>query len=128
MSTRLSVSGPRAVAKQQGEYIGALLRRRLRNESPSGPFRYRDRGTLATIGRSSAIAKFSKIQLTGTIAWLLWGVVHLYFLIGFRNRTVVFLNWVWAWFTYARGARLIIGAGADALPVPGDGGHCEEVP
>jgi NADH:ubiquinone reductase (H+-translocating) len=116
--------GLAAVAKQQGEYIGALLRRRLRNESPSGPFRYRDRGTLATIGRSSAGAKFSKIQLTGTIAWLLWGVVHLYFLIGFRNRTAVFLNWVWAWFTYARGARLIIGAGTTPLPVPGDVEHC----
>lgn len=116
--------GLAAVAKQQGEYIGALLRRRLRNESPSGPFLYRDRGTLATIGRSSAVAKFSRIQLTGTIAWLLWGVVHHYFLIGFRNRTAVFLNWVWAWFTYARSARLIIGAGTTPLPVPGDVEHC----
>jgi NADH:quinone reductase (non-electrogenic) len=101
--------GLAAVAKQQGEYIGALIRRRLRNETPSGPFRYRDRGTLATIGRHSAVAKFSKFNLTGTVAWLLWGVVHLYFLIGFRNRAAVFLNWAWAWLTYARGARLIIG-------------------
>jgi NADH:quinone reductase (non-electrogenic) len=104
-----SLPGLAAVAKQQGEYIGRLIRRRLGNKTASGPFRYRDRGTLATIGRHSAVAKFSKIHLTGTVAWLLWGVVHLYFLIGFRNRAVVFLNWVWAWLTYARGARLIIG-------------------
>jgi NADH:ubiquinone reductase (H+-translocating) len=121
-----TLPGLAAVAKQQGEYIGALLRRRLHNERPSNPFRYRDRGTLATIGRSSAVAKFSKMQLTGTLAWLLWGVVHLYFLIGFRNRAVVFLNWVWAWLTYARGARLIIGA-SGAPGIRPDAEHYEEV-
>ncbi len=118
--------GLAAVAKQQGEYIGRLLRRRLRNESPSGPFRYRDRGTLATIGRHSAVADFSKIQLTGSIAWLLWGAVHLYFLIGFRNRAAVFLNWMWAWLTYARGARLIIGASGSPA-IKHDAEHYENV-
>ena len=102
--------GLAAVAKQQGEYVGKLIGSRLRNESPLRPFQYVDKGTLATIGRHSAIADLPQIKLTGTLAWLLWGVVHLYFLIGFRNRTFVFLNWFWAWLTYARGARLIIGA------------------
>jgi len=106
------VPGLAAVAKQQGEYVGALIRRRARKESPPGPFRYRDRGTLATIGRHSAVARLAHINLTGTVAWILWGAVHLYFLIGFRNRAAVFLNWVWAWITYSRGARLIIGASA----------------
>ncbi len=102
--------GLAAVAKQQGEYVGKLIGSRLRNESPLRSFQYVDKGTLATIGRHSAIADLPQIKLTGTLAWLLWGVVHLYFLIGFRNRTFVFLNWFWAWLTYARGARLIIGA------------------
>ncbi|MGH7490240.1 MAG: NAD(P)/FAD-dependent oxidoreductase, partial [bacterium] len=101
--------GLAAVAKQQGEYVGKLISSRLRNESPLRPFHYVDRGTLATIGRHSAVADLPQIKLTGVLAWLLWGVVHLYFLIGFRNRTFVFLNWFWAWLTYARGARLIIG-------------------
>jgi NADH:ubiquinone reductase (H+-translocating) len=110
--------GLAAVAKQQGEYVGALIRRRLRNETPPGPFQYRDRGTLATIGRHSAVARLPHASLTGTVAWILWGVVHLYFLIGFRNRAAVFLNWVWAWLTYSRGARLIIGASGGAATGP----------
>jgi NADH dehydrogenase FAD-containing subunit len=110
--------GLAAVAKQQGEYVGALIRRRLRSESSPGPFQYRDRGTLATIGRHSAVARLPHISLTGTVAWILWGVVHLYFLIGFRNRAAVFLNWVWAWLTYSRGARLIIGAAGRAAAGP----------
>ncbi len=101
--------GLAAVAKQQGEYIGDVVRRRLCNEPEIGPFRYRDRGTLATIGRNSAVANLPWAKLTGTIAWLLWGAVHIFLLIGFRNRIAVFLNWVWAWLTYGRGARLITG-------------------
>jgi NADH dehydrogenase len=101
--------GLAAVAKPQGEYVGEVVRRRLSNEPAIGPFRYRDRGTLATIGRNSAVADLPWANLTGTIAWLLWGAVHIFQLIGFRNRAAVFLNWVWAWLTYGRGARLIIG-------------------
>jgi NADH dehydrogenase len=101
--------GLAAVAKPQGEYVGEVVRRRLSNEPAIGPFRYRDRGTLATIGRNSAVADLPWAKLTGTIAWLLWGAVHIFQLIGFRNRAAVFLNWVWAWLTYGRGARLIIG-------------------
>lgn len=101
--------GLAAVAKEQGEYAGELVRRRLAGEILSSAFQYHDRGTLATIGRHSAVADLPRLKLTGTVAWFLWGVVHLYFLIGFRNRAAVFLNWAWAWLTYARGARLIIG-------------------
>ena len=81
----------------------------MRGEPPPPPFRYRDKGALATIGRHSAIADLGWIRLTGLVAWVLWGVVHIFFLIGFRNRLAVFLNWIWAWLTYGRGARLITG-------------------
>jgi NADH dehydrogenase len=64
---------------------------------------------MATIGRSAAVADFGRFTMAGFVAWLLWGLVHIYLLIGFRNRLAVFLNWVWSWFTYGRGARLITG-------------------
>jgi NADH:ubiquinone reductase (H+-translocating) len=97
------------VAKQQGHYVGKLITRRVRGDPIPPPFRYRDEGALATIGRHSAIADFGWVRLTGFVAWVLWGIVHIFFLIGFRNRASVFLNWVWAWVTYGRGARLITG-------------------
>ncbi len=95
------------VAKQQGAYVARLIRRRAAGGSNLGPFRYRDEGMLATIGRGAAIANLPWIKLTGWIAWLFWGLVHIYFLVGFRNRMMVFLNWVWAYLTYGLGARLI---------------------
>ena len=97
------------VAKQQGQYVGEVVARVVRREPAPPPFRYRDQGALATIGRHSAIADLGWIRLTGPLAWVLWGIVHILFLIGFRNRTAVFLNWIWAWLTYGRGARLITG-------------------
>ena len=97
------------VAKQQGTYVGELITRRVRGDPVPPPFRYRDEGSLATIGRHSAIADFGWVRLTGFVAWVIWGIVHIFFLIGFRNRASVFLNWVWAWVTYGRGARLITG-------------------
>ena len=97
------------VAKQQGTYVGELITRRVRGDPVPPPFRYRDEGALATIGRHSAIADFGWVRLTGFVAWVIWGIVHIFFLIGFRNRASVFLNWVWAWVTYGRGARLITG-------------------
>jgi NADH:ubiquinone reductase (H+-translocating) len=99
--------GLAAVAKQEGHYVGQLLRRRLAGHPDMPPFRYRDYGTMATIGRSAAVADLRGFHMTGTLAWFLWGLVHLYFLIGFRNRLVVLVNWLWAWVSYARGARLI---------------------
>lgn len=97
------------VAKQQGSYVGELITRRVRGDPAPPPFRYRDEGALATIGRHSAIADLGWVRLTGFLAWVFWGIVHIFFLIGFRNRASVFLNWVWAWVTYGRGARLITG-------------------
>jgi NADH dehydrogenase len=97
------------VAKQHGSYVGELITCRVRGDPEPPPFRYRDEGALATIGRHSAIADFGWVRLTGFAAWVLWGIVHIFFLIGFRNRASVFLNWVWAWVTYGRGARLITG-------------------
>jgi NADH dehydrogenase len=100
--------GVAPVAKQQGRYVAELIDARLRGETLP-PFRYRDEGTLATIGRHSAVADLGRIRLTGWVAWVFWGIVHIFFLVGFRNRMAVFLNWVWAWLTYGRGARLITG-------------------
>ncbi|TIP88457.1 MAG: NAD(P)/FAD-dependent oxidoreductase, partial [Mesorhizobium sp.] len=71
------------------------------------PFRYADYGNLATIGRKAAVADLGPIQLSGFLAWLLWSFAHLWFLVGFRNRTVVFLDWAWAYATFDRSARLI---------------------
>jgi len=104
------------VAKQQGQYVGELIARRVRGQPAPPPFHYRDEGALATIGRHSAIADLGWIRLTGLAAWVLWGVVHIFFLIGFRNRVAVFLNWIWAWLTYGRGARLITGDTTPLVP------------
>ena len=79
-------------------------------QPPPGPFRYRNYGNLATIGRRAAVADFGWLRISGTLAWLLWGVVHIFFLIGFRNRVIVLLEWIWAYMTFQRGARLITGA------------------
>jgi NADH dehydrogenase len=101
--------GVAPVAEQEGDYVAEVISRQVRGEPAPPPFRYRDKGMLATIGRHSAIADFGRIRFTGWVAWVLWGIVHIFFLIGFRNRIAVFLNWIWAWLTYARGARLITG-------------------
>jgi NADH dehydrogenase FAD-containing subunit len=98
------------VAKQQGAYVGRALRARLAGKKAPGPFRYRDFGTLATIGRGAAVADFGWIRLSGRFAWLLWGIVHVSFLIGFRNRLVVILDWLWSYVTFQSGARLITGS------------------
>ena len=99
------------VAKQQGAYVARLLRARLAGRPAPPPFRYRNYGTLATIGRRAAVADFGWIKLDGTLAWLLWGLVHISFLIGFRNRLVVMLDWLWSYVTFQSGARLITGSG-----------------
>jgi NADH dehydrogenase len=96
------------VAKQQGAYVAALIRARLAGRDLP-PFRYRDLGSMATIGRKSAVAEFGRIRLKGLAAWLLWCLAHIYFLIGFRNRAIVAMNWVWNYLTFQRGTRLITG-------------------
>jgi NADH dehydrogenase len=98
--------GVAPVAKQEGQYVARVLAARLAGRPPP-PFRYRNFGNLATIGRTAAVVDFGFMRLTGFIAWLVWGVVHIYFLIGFRNRIAVVLDWLWAYATYQRGARLI---------------------
>jgi NADH dehydrogenase len=106
--------GVAPVAKQQGYYVGKLLKARTAGKSMP-PFRYRDFGSLATIGRKSAVAEFGKLKITGFIAWLLWCVAHVYFLIGFRNRTIVAMNWIWNYMTFQRGTRLITGVEGSGL-------------
>jgi NADH dehydrogenase len=101
--------GVAPVAKQQGVYVGKLIKARLRGAEGVGSFRYRDYGNLATIGRKAAVIDFGWIYLRGFVAWLIWTVVHIYFLIGLRNRMMVALHWLWAYFTFQRGARLITG-------------------
>lgn len=101
--------GVAPVAKQEGDYVARLVRLRLAGKRVK-PFAYRNYGNLATIGRKAAVADFGWIRLSGTIAWLLWGVVHIFFLIGFRNRIFVLLSWLWAYFSFHRGSRLITGS------------------
>ena len=100
--------GVAPVAKQQGAYVARLLMARA--ESKTLPaFRYRDFGSLATIGRKRAVAQLGRFKISGFAAWLLWSVAHIYFLIGFRNRLIVALNWAWSYITFQRGTRLITG-------------------
>ncbi len=100
--------GVAPVAKQQGAYVARLIRARLEGGDLPG-FRYRDYGSVATIGRKSAVFEMGPLRVTGFAAWILWSVVHIFFLIGFRNRAIVALNWIWNYLTFQRGARLITG-------------------
>jgi NADH dehydrogenase len=96
------------VAKQSGKYVGRLLARSVKSK-PMGPFRYRDRGTMATIGRNSAVADLPlEIRLTGFPAWVAWLFLHLIYLVGVRNRLSVLLSWGWSYLTFDRGPRLIL--------------------
>lgn len=104
------VPGVAPAAKQQGDYVARLIRARLSGTREPAPFRYRHVGNLATIGRKAAVADFGVIRLSGRFAWLLWGLVHVYFLIGFRNRMAVLLDWLWSYATFQRGSRLITDA------------------
>ena len=94
-------------AKQGGAYVAAVLRARLRGAKPPPPFRYRHQGSLATIGRKSAVADFGRLRLTGALAWWLWGIVHILFLVRARNRLAVMFGWAWSYFTFDVGVRLI---------------------
>ncbi|MDP9263592.1 MAG: FAD-dependent oxidoreductase, partial [Acidobacteriota bacterium] len=100
--------GVAPVAIQQGRATAENIGRDLRSE-PRQNFRYRDRGNLATIGRAAAVADFGRIRISGRIAWMAWLTIHIFWLIGFRNRLLVFVQWIWAYVTYQRGTRLITG-------------------
>ena len=99
--------GVAQVAIQGGTYIASVISNRVEGKELNKPFHYRDKGNLATVGRSFAIVDIGKIRLTGFFAWLMWLAVHIYFLVGFRNRLVAIFQWAWQYLTYSRGARLI---------------------
>lgn len=96
-------------AKQQGAYVARTITARITQRPSPAPFRYRNWGNLATIGRKRAVADFGWLRVSGLPAWLLWSTAHIYFLVGFRNRFVVGANWLWNYLTFERGARLITG-------------------
>ncbi|MGO9486891.1 MAG: NAD(P)/FAD-dependent oxidoreductase [Rhodomicrobium sp.] len=105
----LMVPGIAPAAKQGGRYAADAILASVKRKKKPAPFRYRHRGNLATIGRHAAIADFGRIRLTGAVAWWLWGIAHIYFLIGVRAPMLVAAQWFWAYLTFGRGARLITG-------------------
>jgi NADH dehydrogenase len=100
--------GVAPVAMQEGRYAAKLIRQRLAGEN-AAPFHYRNKGSLATIGRAAAVADFGRIHIAGLVAWLLWLFVHLLYLVEFENRLLVLIEWAYNYFTHNRGARLITG-------------------
>ena len=106
------VPGVAQAAKQMGASAARNLLARIQGRSTE-PFRYRDLGSLATIGRHAAIVQLRKLRFSGFLAWWFWLVLHIYFLIEFRSRLIVLINWAWAYFTYARGARIILGTDSE---------------
>jgi NADH dehydrogenase len=95
------------VAMQQGRYVASVLRSRATGAAAPPPFHYHDKGTMATVGRAFAIVDAGRVKFSGFLAWIMWMTVHIFYLIGFRNRLMVMLQWAWAYFTFQRGARLI---------------------
>ncbi len=108
-----SLPGLAPVALQQGRHVAEVIGAGLDGQ-PKEPFKYLDKGIMATVGRASGIAQAGSLRLSGMLGWLAWLFIHILFLIGFRNRIIVLLQWTWAWFTYGRSARLITGT----TPVP----------
>lgn len=111
------VPGVAQGALQGGKHAAKLIIDEVRGKttSPRKPFRYHDKGNMATIGRASAVVATKRVAIHGLIAWLMWWAVHVMFLVGFRNRVFVMLSWGWSWLTFTRGARLITG---DHGPLP----------
>jgi NADH dehydrogenase len=96
------------VAAQQGSYLGRALARHFADGKPMPPFRFHNRGNTAIVGRNAAVFDLGWMQFKGRFAWLMWALIHVYLLVGFDNRLRVSLQWVWAYLTYERGARLIM--------------------
>ena len=112
------VPGVAPAAKQMGAHVARVVRARLRGQ-PAPAFRYRDFGNLATIGRMAAVVHLGRLRLSGLPAWWLWLWVHILFLIGFRNRLIVLIEWAWAYWSYQRHARIVLGDdGAKRAPPP----------
>ncbi len=123
--------GVAPVAILEGRFVAKVIRREIERGAASNgepearpPFRYRDKGSLATIGRAAAIAQFGKIHISGFMAWLAWLFIHIFFLIGLQNRVLVLIQWAWSYFTYERGARLI--TGSTSLPGWNESAHASE--
>jgi len=122
--------GLAAVAMQQGKYVGRLIEKELAG-ARRAPFRYRDRGIMATVGRAYALAQTKHLRMSGLVAWLAWIFVHVYLMIGYRNRFLVLYEWFWAYLTMKRGSRILTrrdaalaGEGAPELPgEPKDAQH-----
>ena len=108
------VPGLAPAAKQAGAFVAKVIRAKLRGEPVAHAFSYRHMGSLATIGRKSAVADFGFVRLRGAMAWWLWGIVHVLFLVGSRNRVGVVLNWIWSYVTYRASTRLITGSSPQA--------------
>ncbi|NNE42991.1 MAG: NAD(P)/FAD-dependent oxidoreductase [Gemmatimonadetes bacterium] len=104
--TPIPPTAPAAI--QMGEYAARCIRRAARGREAPGPFRFKDKGEMATIGRSKAVARIGRLRVHGVPAWLMWLLVHVIFLIGFRNRLVVFMDWAWSYLTFQRSARVIL--------------------
>jgi NADH dehydrogenase len=112
--------GVAPVAMQQGRYAARALSDRLRSKD-TPPFHYRDKGNLATIGRAAAVADIKGVKLSGFIAWVTWLLVHLWYLVGFQSRVVVFIRWAFSFLTHGRGARLITAAEGSGSGSSGEG-------
>ncbi|MDQ3565626.1 MAG: NAD(P)/FAD-dependent oxidoreductase [Pseudomonadota bacterium] len=104
------VPGIAPAAKQAGVYVARLIEARIAGQPAPPAFRYRNRGNLATVGRQSAVIDFGWLRLKGNLAWWIWGLAHIYFLISLRNRLLVALQWLWSYLTFERGTRLITGS------------------
>jgi NADH dehydrogenase len=114
-----TVPGVAQGAIQGGRYVARVIRARIAGDPAPEPFRYKDRGELATVGRLRAVADFRRFRFAGRVAWLLWLAIHLFWLIGLQNRILVFIRWAWSFLTKGRGNRLITGAHL----LPSVGGH-----
>jgi NADH:ubiquinone reductase (H+-translocating) len=116
----MALPGVAPVAMQQGRYAARAVRARVAGE-PTRPFRYLDKGNLATIGRARAVAEVRRLRLSGLLAWVVWLVVHIWYLIGFQNRVVVMVRWAYSFLVHGRGARIILeperAASADRTPL-----------
>ncbi|WP_432817576.1 hypothetical protein [Trichloromonas sp.] len=107
------VPGVAPAAKQMGEFVASVIRREIVGEitPPTRPaFVYHDKGTMATIGRFKAVAAIGKHKFAGTFAWLLWSLIHIFCLVGFRRRVFVMFSWIWHYASFHKGARLITGS------------------
>ncbi|NNM43664.1 MAG: NAD(P)/FAD-dependent oxidoreductase, partial [Chlamydiae bacterium] len=111
----LPLPGIAPTAIQQGKYVGKIIKKEISKEKRK-PFSYFDKGSMATIGKGEAIAMIGKIQFSGLLAWLAWCFIHIVYLIGFRNRLSVIIEWLRVYFTGQRGSRLIYGSIDKELP------------